>query len=65
MKKLFVNPEVITSEQVNAIDISETEMDAPSLVGGGIPAVVIAACNKPFGSTSIITIGGAISSIGS
>lgn len=64
MKKIFVNPEVITSKQINAIDIPETEMDAPSLVGGGIPAVVIAACNKPFGSSTIITIGGAISSIG-
>lgn len=65
MKKIFSNPEIITSQQVSEIEFSISEMDAPSLVGGGIPATVIIACNKPFGASSIVTIGGAISSIGS
>ncbi|MBQ6888695.1 MAG: hypothetical protein IJN54_14440 [Lachnospiraceae bacterium] len=65
MKKLFTNPEVITSQQVNEIEFSISEMDAPSLVGGGIPATAIIACNKPFGAATIVTVGGAISSIGS
>ena len=56
-KKLFINPEPITSTNLVGIELSASDMNSASYVGGGIPATVILACNKTFGAATIITVG--------